>query len=148
MTGSVFVDTNVLVYRHDATEPQKQQRAQEWIDRLWREERGRLSTQVLQELYVTLTRKLVPGLEPEAARDVARPYFAWRPLAMTPDVLEDAWQVENAHGLSWWDSLIVAAAAGAGCEWLLTEDLADDSVLAGVRVVSPFRVKPEELVSE
>jgi predicted nucleic acid-binding protein len=145
MTGSVFVDTNVLVYRHDATEPEKQRRAQEWLDLLWRTERGRLSTQVLQELYNTLTRKLTPGLDPEGAREVARPYFAWRPVAMTPGLLEDAWRVEGAHGLSWWDALIVAAAAGAGCAWLLTEDLADDSVIAGVRVVSPFRVRPERL---
>ena len=61
----VFVDTNVLVYGRDATDPVKHARASEWVAHLWERGNGRLSMQVLQEYYVTTTRKLRPGLEPE-----------------------------------------------------------------------------------
>lgn len=60
-----FVDTNVLVYARDISEPEKQRRASEWLAHLWRSREGRLSVQVLQEYYVTLTQKLKPGLPRE-----------------------------------------------------------------------------------
>ena len=72
MAGFVFVDTNVLVYRHDVTNPIKQARADDWYGLLWRQRCGRLSFQVLQELYSTLTRKLKPGLEASKARQIVR----------------------------------------------------------------------------
>ena len=62
MTAPLFVDTNLLVYSRDARDAAKQERAAEWLDFLWDTRRGRLSRQVLQEYYVTVTRKLQPGL--------------------------------------------------------------------------------------
>ena len=61
MTELVFVDTNVLVYARDTRDLRKQQRATEWLDRLWRQQSGRTSVQVLNEYFVTVTRKLQPG---------------------------------------------------------------------------------------
>jgi predicted nucleic acid-binding protein len=138
----VFVDTNVLVYAWDDADPAKQERASDWIDHLWDEGSGRLSFQVMQELYVTLTRKLAPGLNPEETRAYIRDLMAWRPVSIGPLVLEHAWSVEQRYGISFWDALIVAAAGSASCETLLTEDLQHDAVLEGVRVVSPFREPP------
>lgn len=68
MSGNVFVDSPVFVYARDSSEPDKQPRAAEWLDRLWRDRRGRISIQVLQELYQTLIRKLDPGLDADTAR--------------------------------------------------------------------------------
>jgi predicted nucleic acid-binding protein len=138
----VFVDTNVLVYAKDPADTRKQERAAAWIDHLWNTGTGRLSLQVLQELYVTLTRKRRPNVEPEEARADIRDLMAWRPVTIGPLVLERAWSVEQRYGISFWDALIVAAAGSANCETLLTEDLQHGAVLEGVRAVSPFREPP------
>jgi predicted nucleic acid-binding protein len=135
----VFIDTNVLVYARDASEPEKQLQAAAWIDHLWRTRTARLSFQVLQEYYATTTRKLEPGLTPEQARADVRDLLAWRPVSVGADLLEAGWSVEDRFGLSCWDALIVAAARVAGCEYLLTEDLQHGSELEGLQVVSPFR---------
>ena len=68
MSDNIFVDTNVLVYSRDASEPEKQPLAMAWMKHLWENRTGRLSFQVLQEFYVTVVFKLDPGLEPENAR--------------------------------------------------------------------------------
>jgi len=145
MIAPVFVDTNVFVYRYDHTEPEKQNRCERWLQHCWAERTGRLSIQVLQELYVTLTRKLAHAMEPADARTVVRSLFAWKPATVGPRTIEGAWRLQQSYSLSWWDALIVAAAQGEGCFFLLTEDLSHDQVLDGVRVVNPFRVLPGEL---
>lgn len=141
----VFVDTNVLVYARDASEPEKQPQAAAWIDHLWRTRTARLSFQVLHEYYAVTTRKLKPGLTPEQARADVRDLLAWRPVSAGPDLLEAGWSVEDRFGLSYWDALIVAAARVAGCEYLLTEDLQHGAELEGLRVVSPFRAAADSL---
>src|SRR5712692_5673330 len=70
--GLVFVDTNVLVYARDSSERTKHPRARAWLEMLWRERTGRLSTQVLHEYYVTVTRNLKPGLRADEAREDVR----------------------------------------------------------------------------
>ncbi len=141
----VFVDTNVLVYARDVSEPDKQPRALAWIEYLWRTQTPRLSYQVLQEYYATTTRKLKPGLSPEAARADIRDLLAWRPVPVGAEMLEAGWLAEDRFGLSCWDALIVAAARITGCEHLLTEDLQHGSDLDGLQVVSPFRTQPGSL---
>jgi predicted nucleic acid-binding protein len=141
----VFVDTNLFVYRFDTTEPEKQRRAEGWHELLWREHTGRLSVQVLQELYSNLTRKLDHPMEPAEARTVVRALLAWGPVPVDPRTIEGAWRLEDRYSLSWWDALIVSAAQIAGCRHLLTEDLSHGQDLGGVRVVDPFRVEPGEI---
>jgi predicted nucleic acid-binding protein len=141
----VFVDTNVLVYARDAGEPTKQPQALAWLEHLWKSRSGRLSFQVLQEFYVTVTKKLDPGLSADEARAELRSLLAWRPVAVDGDVLQAAWSLEDRHSLSFWDALIVAAAQAAGCEQLLSEDLADGVTYGGVEVVNPFSRRPPAL---
>lgn len=102
MTAPIFVDTNVLVYAMDAAEPTKQPLARAWLDRLWRTESGRISIQVLQECYVTVTRKLKPGLDPSRARAHVRRFLTWDPTTTDGALLEDAWTIETRRRLSWW----------------------------------------------
>jgi predicted nucleic acid-binding protein len=146
MTGPIFVDTNVLVYVRDRTDPEKQRRAAEWMAALWDGGAGRLSLQVLQEYYVTLTRKLDPPRSRDEARDDVGTLGAWKPLPISPAVLEAAWDVEDRYGISFWDALIVGAAHHLGCAWLLSEDLQDGQEILGIRVVNPFRHRPDTVL--
>lgn len=134
----VFIDTNVLVYLRDSTESGKQAAAAEWMARLWDTGRGRLSVQVLQEYYVTVTAKLDPGLPAVDAREDVVALRSWRPLEASLELLENAWSAQDRYGFSFWDALIVAAARRLGCGVLLTEDLQDGQELDGLVVRSPF----------
>ena len=140
---SIFVDTNVLVYARDLAVPHKQERAHEWMSALWASRLGRTSVQVLNEYYVTVTRKLSPALPAEHAREDVRDLRAWIPVPVSAGLMESAFEAEDRFSLSYWDSLIVAAAQAAGCEYLLTEDLQDGQRLHGVTVVDPFTHRPE-----
>lgn len=141
----LFVDTNVFVYGRDGREVDKQARALDWLDRLWRERTGRVSFQVLSEYYVTVTRKLDPGLDVEQARQDVRDLAAWRPVAVDSAVLDGAWQVESRYGLSLWDAQIVSAAIASRCTHLLSEDMTAGADYGGVEVVDPFAVAPGDL---
>ena len=145
MTDPVFVDTNVLVYSRDARVAAKHQRAREWVEFLWDTKRGRVSRQVLHEYYVTVTRKLRPGLPVEEARSDVRSLFHWL-SAVDPEVMiESAWTFQDRCSLSFWDALVLAAAQSMGCGFLLSEDLPAGQELEGIRVVSPFATRPSEL---
>jgi len=144
---SVFVDTNVLVYARDASESEKQPLASAWLETLWESREGRLSTQVLQEYYVAVTRKLDPGLDRAQARTDVRALEAWRPLDLDAPLLESAWEAEDRFGFVFWDTLIVAAARRLGCDHLLTEDLQDGQDLDGLVVIDPFRHEPGEILA-
>ena len=145
MSAKVFVDTNVLVYCRDASEPKKQAQTSAWMAALWEQRTGRLSFQVLQEYYVTVTAKLSPGLSRELARREVRMLLAWRPLVADERLLEGAWLLQDRHKLSWWDALIVAAAKSAGCRYLLSEDFQEGYDWGDMTVVNPFRTGPEDL---
>lgn len=138
MTAPVFVDTNVLIYARDASEPAKQPRAEEWLRQLWREQLGRTSVQVLSEYYVNVTRKLDPGLSREEAWDDVRAFLAWRPQAIDAPLIERGREIEQRYRLSWWDSLVIAAAQAQGCTLILSEDFQDGANYGGVTVRSPF----------
>ena len=138
MTGLVFVDTNVFVYLHNDSEPEKKRRADDWITCLVRQRAGRVSFQVLQELYSVLTRKLQPPFTASQAQPIIRDLASWEPIPIDLSVLESAWLMEGRHSVSWWDSLIVAAAQAARCDLLLTEDLQHGQKFRDVRIVDPF----------
>ena len=138
MSGPVFVDTNALVYRYDTREPAKQSRADDWFMFVWQSRTGRLSFQVLQELYATLTRKLRPAMTDADARQIVRSLTFWQPVAADLALLERAWLVQDRFSVSWWDALIIAAAQTCECNVLLTEDLQHGQTFGAVRVIDPF----------
>jgi predicted nucleic acid-binding protein len=145
MSAKVFVDTNVLVYSRDASELEKQPQALQWMARLWETGRGRLSFQVLQEFYVTVTQKLKPGLEVSSAQNDVRALLSWRPIPVEARVMEGAWFIQERYGLGWWDALIVAAAQLSDCHFLLTEDLQENQVLGKLEVINPFHRSPDSI---
>jgi predicted nucleic acid-binding protein len=141
----VFVDTNVLVYNRDGTEASKQQKASAWLEHLWQSGNGRISFQVLEEFYSTVTTKLKRRLPIEDARGEVEDLMAWVPLLVDKEVIEEAWIAQDRYHLSWWDSLIVAAARLLDCRYLLSGDLTHGRDFQRVRVVNPFLQSPEDL---
>jgi predicted nucleic acid-binding protein len=147
MSGSVFVDTNVLVYAVDTSEGDKHRRTRQWLLELWRTRQGCLSAQVLSEFYDVVTRKLQPGLPRDDARRYAASFRAWEPLPVDLELIRSAWAIQDEVGLSWWDGLIVAAAAAAHAPYLLTEDMSHGQQIGSVQIISPFITLPEEVLS-
>ena len=138
MSGSVFIDTNILVYAHDLDAGAKHERAASLVRRAWEEEHGMLSTQVLQEFYVNVTRKIPNPISPVRARGILTNYLAWRVEINGPNTILHASEIEERHQLSFWDSMIIAAAAQGGAERILTEDLNHGQVIEGVKIENPF----------
>jgi predicted nucleic acid-binding protein len=145
MTALVFVDTNVLAYARDPRDLAKKTASTDWLKLLWREERGRTSIQVLNEYYDVVTRKFRPSVRRDDAWEDVQLYLAsWNPQPIDADVLAAAHEIENRHGLSWWDCLVVAAAQNQHCVLLLSEDLQDGADYGGVVVRSPFTLRISE----
>jgi predicted nucleic acid-binding protein len=144
MIAPVFVDTDVLLYARDASEPAKQPLAAAWVAQLWRERTGRTSIQVLSEYYVNVTRMLRPGLSPQAAWDDVRALKSWQPQVLDASLLERGHEIERRYRLSWWDSLVVAAAQTQGCALLLSEDMQDGMTIGGVTIRNPFTLTAGE----
>ncbi len=138
MSDNIFVDTNILLYSRDASEPEKQGIASTRIAELWDKRNGRLSVQVLNEYFVNATRKLNPGLSPEEAWDDIEALSAWDPLPIDMAMLTRSFAVQRRYRLSWWDSMIIAAAETAGCTHILSEDLSHGASYFGITVENPF----------
>ena len=140
MTAPLFVDTNVLVYAYDRSEPGKQARALEVLEQLAGLGGAAISPQVLAELYVSLTRSIRAPLAPaEASERVAFFVRAWRVLPLTGLVTLEAVRGCVQHRMSFWDAQIWATARLNQLELVLSEDLSDGAVIEGVRFVNPFR---------
>ena len=139
---TTFVDANVLVYARDDHEPDKQSVAAGWLDHLWESNSGRISTQILNEYYVTITRKLDAPMTTEAARADIADLASWQPVGIDEDLIGAAWDIEDRYGFHFWDALVVATAKAADCDTLLTEDLQHGQDLDGLRVVNPFEEAP------
>lgn len=117
------------------------------MDALWANASGRLSTQILNEFYVVVTKKLSPGLPVDDARMDVRNLAAWHPLAVDTPLIEAAWSLQDATPLSFWDALVVAAANRLSCGHLLSEELQDGQRFGPTTVVNPFRHAPSEILA-
>lgn len=136
---TTFVDTNVLVYAHDASETVKQPIARALLDELWADGSGVLSTQVLQELYAVATSLQKLAMTPAEAREIIELYSAWPVVTLEPALLITASRLHERRPISWWDALIIEAARVGGAHRLATGDLPDGEVIEGVRIENPFR---------
>jgi predicted nucleic acid-binding protein len=144
MTVPCFVDSNVLVYAHNPAEELKSSVARNLLQDLWADLSGRTSIQVLNEFYAVITRKLSVRMSQDAAWAEVEEFFRWNPQQLDCELLRQARQIEARYRLSWWDSLIVAAAQLQGCSLLYTEDLQHGATFDGVRVVNPFISQVQE----
>lgn len=134
-----FVDSNVLVYAYDLSQGEKHLQAKTLLLSLWESGIGCLSTQVLQEFYVSVTRKSEFPLAPEEAALVIQDFSDWmvhRPRIK--DILS-AIELQHRYQVSFWDAMILQSARQSGCIILWSEDLSDSQDYGGVRVVNPFK---------
>src|ERR1700690_120788 len=138
MSGKCFVDTNVLVYAHDLSAGAKCRRAQELTGNLWDSQNGVISTQVLQELYFALRRRLKVAMSVAGAGAIVRDYFEWEVVVNHRDAILRAAEIEGRFRISFWDGLILQAAESAGAAVLYSEDLSHGQFYGGVRVMNPF----------
>lgn len=132
-----FLDTNVLVYADDHDAGVKRTRARELLADVLASGEGVISTQVLQEFFVSATRKL--HVDPAIARRKVEILAEMDVVILDRELIVGAIDLYRLHSLAFWDALIVRAAAVAGCGVLLTEDLQHGQVIDGVRVENPFR---------
>jgi predicted nucleic acid-binding protein len=138
MTSPPFFDTNILLYSisRDAAEAMKRDRAIALLEG----KDGAISVQVLQEFYVQATR---PTRTQPLARDIAtglmRRWTRFRVQEINLSILTAALDIKAAHGFSYWDSAIIAAARALGCRELYTEDMSHGRQVEGVLIINPFR---------
>ena len=133
-----FVDANVLVYAFDSSAGQKKVVAEALLAQLWETGTGCLSVQVLQEFFVTVTRKVARPLPIDEAAERLRELASWRIFAPTADDVLEAVALHKRAKMGFGDAMIVHAAAESGCDVLWTEDLGDGQLLRNVRVRDPF----------
>ena len=139
MKDKVFVDTNILIYAHDLDAGAKHDAAFSLLTHIWEEETGVISTQVIQEFYVNVTRKIPNPLSPVQARSIISNYFFWHVESIEPRTILSASEIEEKYVLSFWDSLIVAAAFQSKTDKILTEDLNHGQIIEGILIENPFK---------
>ena len=138
MSGKAFVDTNILLYAHDVSDPAKNQGAVELLTQLWADGNGVLSTQVLQEFAANLQRRTSLAMTyAEVGRRIEL-YLQWEVVVNGEGSVLRGLEVQERNQISFWDAMIVQAAESAGCEVLYSEDLSHGQEYGGVLVVNPF----------
>ncbi|MDE0064273.1 MAG: PIN domain-containing protein [Gammaproteobacteria bacterium] len=138
MAAKTFVDTNILVYAHDRSAGTKHEVAQQRLEELWAAGCGVVSTQVLQELYTIVTRKVASPLPIAEARQLVNDYLVWECIVNGPEAIVGAFDYESRYLISFWDSLIVHAANVSEAGVLLSEDLNSGQRYGNVLVENPF----------
>ena len=134
--GRAFLDANVFVYAQDAGTPEKQRRSREMIAAYAESGDGVISTQVMQEYFVAATRKI--GVPPLVAKGVLKTFSVFEIVQVSPALIQEAIDCSILNQVSFWDSLILAAAATAGCGVVYSEDLNAGQSILGVRIQNPF----------
>ncbi len=133
-----FVDANVLVYAFDSSAARKRPAAQQLLERLWESGTGCVSVQVLQEFFVTITKKVPKPLPVADAKARISEFAAWTVFVPTADDIVAAIDLQTQAKIGFWDAMVVLAAAESECDVLWTEDLNDGQLLQGVRIRNPF----------
>jgi predicted nucleic acid-binding protein len=131
-----FVDTNILVYAHEGGAGVKHDQAVDLIARLFDEQSGAVSIQVLSEFYVTATKKL--GMKSEEAEEAIADLGSWTIHRPSHGDVVRACNLHRRHKVSWWDALIIHSASELGCDVLWSEDLATGQRYGAVTVQNPF----------
>lgn len=138
MTDSIFIDTNILVYAHDASDSDKHRIAGGLVADLWQSGDGVISTQVLQEFYVTVTQKVAAPVDQRLARRWVSNYMNWETVENDGAAILRAIDTQRRYQVSFWDAMILQAANAAGVKTLYSEDLNAGQRYGSVIVANPF----------
>lgn len=138
MDAKVFFDTNILVYAFDQSVTGKREQAQSLIGQFGGARRLVLSTQILQELYVTLCKKGVQPLTPAEAAEIVSDFAEYHVVQVDKGLIKAAMQRHRDDAFSFWDALVVEAALHSGCSVLFSEDMQNGQQIAGLTIRNPF----------
>lgn len=138
MIVKAFVDTNILVYAYDRGAGSRHEKALQLVEQLWHDGSGILSTQVLQEFYVNLRRKAQRPVTIGQARELISDYLAWDPVVNDGATILSAMEIEERYQVSFWDSLIVAAALRGGASVIYSEDFNHGQKFGPAVIQNPF----------
>lgn len=133
-----FVDTNVLVYAHDRSADLRHEQAVSLLQALWETERGCLSIQVLQEFFVTITRKVAKPLSTAQASQIVASLGTWRVHSPGVNDVQEAIAIQDRYGISFWDAMIIRSAVCLGCSTVWSEDLNTSQRYESAIVANPF----------
>ena len=140
MADRSFIDTNVLVYAEASDAPHKQRAALALLKKLYEENLGVLSTQVLQEYCnVALKKMKLPAQHVRAQLDL---YEQFEVVQVTPAIIRAGLDLHQTRSVAFYDAIVLASAHAAGCNVLWTEDMNIGEVVNGVRIENPFALNP------
>ena len=134
-----FVDTNILIYSYDQSSQVKRQKARQIMERLWQEQSGCLSVQVMQEFLVTVTQKVPVPLGVEEAEEILEDLSKWDYHAPDAEDILEAIKIQKRYQISFWDANIINSALKSGCQVIWSEDLSCGQLYHGVEVRDPFK---------
>jgi predicted nucleic acid-binding protein len=138
MSDKVFLDSNIIVYAYDTHEPEKLVKAQSLLKSLIIQESAVVSSQVLGEFFVVVTQRIKEPLSADEAMEIIEVLSVLPVAEIDLSLVKRAIETHKVYGISYWDSLIVAAAEGTGCHKLLSEDLNNGQEYNGIVVENPF----------
>jgi predicted nucleic acid-binding protein len=138
-----LIDTNVLVYAFDISEPRKRKKCKPIIERIFKgEEKGCISVQNLSEFYITITRKVEKPVREDKAEEIVRGIILsknWRTLGMDENSILLAIEISRGLKISYWDSLIVAVMQQNNIRKIYTENEKDFKKVKWLEVRNPLR---------
>ena len=138
MTGKIFLDTNIIVYAHDRSSGEKNRIAEDILLYLWESKRGILSTQVMQEFYVIITRKIPSPLPIMDAKKILEYFMTWQVVINDTHTVLQAIDIQKKHGFSFWDSLILQSSIQGNADILFSEDMSDGLAIENLKIINPF----------
>lgn len=133
-----FVDTNILVYAYDKSAGEKHKVAKQIVEKLWKERNGALSTQVLQEFFVVVTKKVKNPLSFESASQIISDLKLWKVATIEVKDILEAIKLSQRYKISLWNALILCSAINLGCSVIWSEDLNSGQYFEKIKVVNPF----------
>ena len=139
MNDRSFIDTNIFIYASGHHGEPQARVAQGLVEGLIEKQTGVISYQVIQEfLNVALKKFAVPMSLEQAQNHLVNVFRSMFIVHSSLALYHDALEIFKRYKLSWYDSLLIAAAAEAGCSILYTEDMQHGAVIRGVKIVNPF----------
>ncbi|MEW6456590.1 MAG: PIN domain-containing protein [Acidobacteriota bacterium] len=134
----VFLDTNIIIYAYDVSAEKKHETAKKIVVDLWDSGLGILSTQVLQEFFVSITKNISKPLNVKFARGIVSDLLRWDVVVNDGQSLLEAIEIHSKYKYSFWDSMVIQAAIKGGAAFLLSEDLSGEQIIGGVKIKNPF----------
>jgi predicted nucleic acid-binding protein len=134
----VFLDTNIIVYAYDTSAGEKHEKAVKIMEGLWDSGHGIISSQVLQEFFVNVTRKIANPLDVITAKEIVKDFLKWKIVIIDGEIILEAIDIYSKYKYSFWDSMIIASAIEGGARAILSEDLSDMQLIKGLTIKNPF----------